>query len=129
MGDASTVQTVGLWGVVGTAFTAIGLIIKGAYQFLKDVVKTRNETADSKSSRNATLVEVSSAAAVTMLGKLNEDNDRFRARAEEAEMKVDALQDRNEALRTEVEKLTAKVHMQGVQITDLLVRIQGLEHS
>lgn len=129
MGDASTVQTVGLWGVVGTAFTAIGLIIKGAYQFLKDVVKTRNDTADAKSSRSATLVEVSSAAAVTMLGKLSEDNDRFRLRAEKAEEKVDAVEVENATLRVEVEKLTAKVAMQGVQITDLLVRITGLEHS
>lgn len=129
MGDASTVQTVGLWGVVGTAFTAIGLIIKGAYQFLKDVVQTRNETAESKSARNATLVEVSSAAAVTMLGKLNEDNDRFRARAEKAEEKLDAVEIENATLRIEVEKLTAKVSLQGVQITDLMVRIKGLEHT
>lgn len=129
MGDASTVQTVGLWGVVGTAITAIGLIIKGGYQFLKDLVKTRNETAEGKSARNVALIEVSQEAAMSMLGKLNEDNDRFRVRAEQAEQKVDALQERNETLRSEVEKLTAKVHMQGVQITDLMVRIQGLEHS
>lgn len=114
MGDA---QTVGLWSVLATAVTAIGLILKGGYQFVKDLVKTRN----GRSHHDATLVQVSNEVAVSMLGELKTDN--LRLRDENAR-----LQAQVEDLRVRVAKATDTVHEQGLKIAELMDRIEGLEH-
>lgn len=124
-----TVQTVGLWGVLGTAITAVGFVLKGLYQFVKDLIATRNDTATGKATRNVALIEVSQEAAMTMLGKLNDDNERQRQRAERAELKVEELRGEIDLLKAKNVELTDVVHSQGVKIAELLERIEGLELS
>lgn len=129
MADAPLVQTGGLWAVIVTALTAIGLIVKGGYQFLKDLLQTRNEMADGKASRNVTLIEVTQEAAKDMLATWAEDNKLQRDRAIRAEQKVDGLQAKVDSLQAKNAELTDTVHRQGVTIAELLERIDRLEHS
>lgn len=127
--ETTAIQTGGLWAVLLTAITAIGLILKGGYQFLRDLIKTRSEIVDGKATRNVALIEVSQEAAMTMLGKLNDDNNTQRERAGRAEAKVEQLEVAIDVLKAKNTELTDLVHSQGLQIAELLERIEGLEHQ